>query len=200
MLYLQTKIPPKEVLWKRAIILLCVLIQLMVAAFSSTMAYWTTRLRRSMRFDLAASDSPTQLIASIQMANHVLAAMIMAAIVSAVFSIWGIYVAICRTSLPKSDGHCLPWGTGQCIYGLIAIVTGGYVADHVEGFQSLIATFIDVKDLPYYEIVYYGSVAQAAYGALVIIVLGALVGTLLFLTNRAHPSNLQVDVGLEGDD
>ncbi|KAJ5730166.1 uncharacterized protein N7483_004674 [Penicillium malachiteum] len=121
------------------------------------------------------------------MANNVLAAMIMIAIASTIFAILGIYIAICRTTLGKDDGHCLLWGIGQCIYGLIAIVTGGYVADHVQGFQSLIATVIELDDLPYYEITYYGSAGQAAYGALVIILFIALLAIVLYGKSRTAP-------------
>ncbi|KAJ5737384.1 uncharacterized protein N7483_002509 [Penicillium malachiteum] len=168
--------PTQKVLWKRVIALLCALIKLMVAAFSSAIAYWTTGLRRLMKSDLAASDPPARLMATIQMANNVLAAMIMIAIASTIFAILGIYIAIHRTS-----------GIGQCIYGFIAIVTGGYVADHVQGFQSLIATFIDPDDLQYDGITYYGSVGQAAYGALVIILSIALLVIVLYGKSRTAP-------------
>lgn len=45
------------------------------------------------------------------------------------------------------------------------VVTGGYVADRVHGFQALFERFCANDGIPYYGMIYYGGIAQASYGS-----------------------------------
>ncbi|KAK3314046.1 hypothetical protein B0H66DRAFT_607285 [Apodospora peruviana] len=44
------------------------------------------------------------------------------------------------------------------------IATGSYLADHVHGFYTSFEKFDTHGSIPYYSLMYYEGVAQAAYG------------------------------------
>lgn len=52
---------------------------------------------------------------------------------------------------------------------VIVLSLGGYVASDVHGFQTSFEFFDSAGRFPYYKIVYYGAVGQAAFGSGVVI-------------------------------
>jgi hypothetical protein len=52
---------------------------------------------------------------------------------------------------------------------LIVLSLGGYVASHVHGFQTSFDFVGSADHFPYYKIMYYRAVGQAAFGVLVVI-------------------------------
>ncbi|KAH8750310.1 hypothetical protein F5883DRAFT_579653, partial [Diaporthe sp. PMI_573] len=55
----------------------------------------------------------------------------------------------------------------QTIHGLILVSIGGYGAERVRGCETEFGT-LGAGAIPYYNVIYYGNVAQAAYGFLLI--------------------------------
>ncbi|CDM38505.1 unnamed protein product [Penicillium roqueforti FM164] len=53
---------------------------------------------------------------------------------------------------------------------MIVLSLGGWIASRVHGFQISFEFFGSEDHIPYYNIMYYGSVGQAAFGSLVVIV------------------------------
>jgi predicted permease len=58
----------------------------------------------------------------------------------------------------------------QMVVAFLLVVAGSCIARNVEGFQTSFAKFGGYNRIPYYGMIYYRSVAQAAYGAALIFV------------------------------
>ncbi|MCJ1330918.1 hypothetical protein MMC10_007605 [Thelotrema lepadinum] len=67
---------------------------------------------------------------------------------------------------------------------------GGYTANRISGFRTAFEKFSDDDGIPYYNIIYFGSAAQAAYGssliALVIILALVLFASDAFTRKRSR--------------
>ncbi|KGO69110.1 hypothetical protein PITC_017570 [Penicillium italicum] len=59
------------------------------------------------------------------------------------------------------------------IVSLVVLSLGGYVTSHVYSFQTSFEFFDSASHFPYYKIIYYGAVSQAAFG-----ILGAIMSLL----------------------
>ncbi|PCG88641.1 Hypothetical protein PENO1_109060 [Penicillium occitanis (nom. inval.)] len=66
----------------------------------------------------------------------------------------------------------------QVILAFVMIITGGYAADHVQGFQTLFEMFGASERIPYYILMYYGVIGQAAYGAALVLLTITSIGVL----------------------
>lgn len=72
------------------------------------------------------------------------------------------------------------------------IVTGAYLADHVQGFQTSFEKFGANDRIPYYRIMYYGGIAQAAYGS-VLVFLGIAAVVLFCAFEDYKPKQIWVE-------
>ncbi|CDM32741.1 hypothetical protein PROQFM164_S02g002892 [Penicillium roqueforti FM164] len=61
------------------------------------------------------------------------------------------------------------YGCIQIVVSIIVLSLGGWIASRVHGFQ-ISFEFFNRSHILYYKIMYYGSVGQAAFGSLVIII------------------------------
>ncbi|KAK8093249.1 uncharacterized protein PG998_014650 [Apiospora kogelbergensis] len=61
------------------------------------------------------------------------------------------------------------YATSQLVLAFVMIGTGGYLADQVQGFQPSFKRFSANDAVPYYSMMYYGGVAQAGYGSVLIL-------------------------------
>jgi len=93
---------------------------------------------------------------------------------------WGAAIAVHPRWL-SNDAFILVYGFLQIIVAFIVLVSGGYLADHVHGFQTSFGKFGVSDNIPYYSMMYYGGVAQAAYGSVFIVfaIAIAVVGCIL---------------------
>jgi hypothetical protein len=80
-------------------------------------------------------------------------------------------------------------GCFQCILSLVILATGGYLADHVHGFQTSFERFSGNDNFQYYNIMYYRGVGQAAYRSLVIFI--AIASFAAFLISNRYERNIQ---------
>jgi len=94
--------------------------------------------------------------------------MVIAALVSALFSIFGFVLVIYLKWLQENCAARFYYGCIQFVVSMIVLLLGGWIASRVHGFQ-ISFEFFARSHIPYYKIMYYGSVGQAAFGSLVII-------------------------------
>jgi hypothetical protein len=104
--------------------------------------------------------------------DSVVASMVAVALALALFSIFGFVLVIYPRWL-KEDCIARFYICIQIFVSLIVLSLGGYVASHVHGFQTSFEFFDSASRFPYYKIMYYGAVGQAAFG-----VLGAIMSLL----------------------
>ena len=99
--------------------------------------------------------------------KHILSNTVVAAVVIAIVAIFGAAIALHpRWLRDHKSSLAISFAISQMVVALFAVVTGGYVAYQVHGFQILFEDFGANDGIPYYSIIYYGSIAQAAYGSL----------------------------------
>lgn len=84
------------------------------------------------------------------------------------------------------------FAVAQIVLAFIMIATGGYLADHVHGFYNSFEKFGTHDSIPYYSLMYYGGVAQAAYGSALVFAITVVV--LLSTFDHYEIKNSQVEV------
>jgi hypothetical protein len=110
---------------------------------------------------------------------------VITAIFNTAFAIFGTVVVVHPRWLREDHGTILGlYAVLQMVLALIMIGMGGYLADHVHGFQSSFRKFGANDSIPYYNIMYWGGVAQAAYGAVLTIILALTFTFLDFVSER----------------
>jgi hypothetical protein len=73
------------------------------------------------------------------------------------------------------------------------IATGGFLADQVHGFQTSFEKFRANDSIPYYSMIYYGGVAQAAYGSA--LVFATIMATVLLFAIDHYNTRYRVQEG-----
>jgi hypothetical protein len=99
----------------------------------------------------------------------VLVASVVAAVPAALFSVFGLVLALQPRWLADNRGTIAIFIFLRLVVDLCFIVIGGYSADKIRGLQTALAKFGGHDRIPYYNIIYFGSVAQAVYGTTCII-------------------------------
>jgi hypothetical protein len=89
------------------------------------------------------------------------------------------------------ESNLLVYAAYQIIVAFVIMIMGGYVADHVHGFQTSFERFGDNDNIPYYSIIYYGGVAQAAYAS-VLVFLSITVVILVFAFDHYEEKRIRV--------
>ncbi|KAI3326497.1 hypothetical protein HD806DRAFT_551545 [Xylariaceae sp. AK1471] len=144
------------------------IIGLVIAGLNSANAHFAIILRDRARSGLITSVSTISDIAFISLMQKILVDTVVTTIICAIFAV----IIVTRPILLQDFNKNWTWLCGsQIILELVLVITGGYLAGHVNGFQTSFDQFGGDENLPYYNIMYYGGVAQAAYGALVIVLL-----------------------------
>jgi hypothetical protein len=102
--------------------------------------------------------------------KNVLEGMAVVALLSALFAIFGIILVIYPSRLQENCESELDYGCIQVVLSLVVVCVGGYFASRVHGYQTSFEYFDRAGQFPYYKILYYGAVGEAAFGSLVIII------------------------------
>ena len=154
----------------RLVIISLAITWLALASLSSATVHFAVVLRDRAKSNLV---TPTDSILDITFQNlmdDVIDGMVIAALVSALFSIFGLILVIYPKWLQESCAARFYYGCIQIIVSMIVLSLGGWIASRVHGFQISFEFFGSEDHIPYYNIMYYGSVGQAAFGSLVVIV------------------------------
>jgi hypothetical protein len=158
----------KHTIRMRLAILFLAIIGLALAGLNSAIARFVVILRDRAKSDVITPNNSVPDNTFRNLMNNVLKDVVLAALASTLFAITGALLAGHPRWLREQDEPWMYFGCVQCILGLVILSTGGYLADHVHGFQSSFEMFNGDDDFQYYHIMYYGGVGQAAYGSLVI--------------------------------
>lgn len=142
---------------------------LALAGLSSAIVRFAVILRDRARSDLATSRDSILDISFQNLLGNVVVGMVIVTLISALFSIFGIALAIHPRCLGEDRRYRLYYVCTQLVVGLIFLSLGGYVASTVHGFQTSFELFDSEGYFPYYKIMYYGAVGQAAFGVLAVI-------------------------------
>ena len=106
--------------------------------------------------------------------KNVLEGMAVVALLSALFAIFGIILVIYPSRLQEDCESGLDYGCIQVVLSLVVVCVRGYFASRVHGYQTSFEYFDRAGQFPYYKILYYEAVGEAAFGSLVVII--SLVG------------------------
>lgn len=147
----------------RLTILFFSLFSLGIAGLNSANARFAVVLRDRARSDYTNTSNGILDNQFQTLQSAVLIDTVATALLSVAFAIYGALVAFFPTRLRN---HVVLYI--HLILAVVMIGTGGYLADHVHGFQTSFEKFGAKDGIPYYSIVYYGGVAQAAYGSVLI--------------------------------
>jgi hypothetical protein len=152
----------------RLAILFLAIIGLALAGLNAAIARFAVILRDRAKSDIITPNKSVADNTFRNLMNTVLIDVVIAALASTLFAITGAALAGHPRWLREQDKPWIYFGCVQFTLGLLITVTGGYLADHVHGFQPSFEMFRGDDNFQYYNIMYYGGVGQAAYGSLVI--------------------------------
>ncbi|KAM5342859.1 hypothetical protein ACJ41O_013825 [Fusarium nematophilum] len=159
--------PSKYTIRLRLTILFFTILSLAVAGLNSANARFAIILRDRARSDI----NPTNSILSNKfqwVQRNTLIDVVITALATAAFAIYGAAITFHPSWLRENDGVST-FGLLQAVPGFLMVVTGGYLADQVHGYQTSFEKFGADDGIPYYGIMYYGGVAQAAYGSVLVL-------------------------------
>ncbi|KAJ6027460.1 hypothetical protein N7460_012277 [Penicillium canescens] len=165
------------------------IIGLAFASLNSAMARFAVILRDRAKADIITSNKSISDNTFRNLMDNVLIDVVIAAIISTSFAITGAVLAGHPRWLREQEKAWMYFGCFQCILSLVIISTGGYLADHVHGFQTSFERFSGNDNFQYYNIMYYGGVGQAACGSLVIFV--AVASFAAFMISDSHERSIQ---------
>ena len=160
-------------IWMRLAILFLAIIALALAGLNSAIARFAVILRDKAKSELINASNTILDNTFGNLMDNVLKVVVLAALASVLFAIFGTVLATHPKWLREHNTQLAYYGCIQFILGLITLSTGSYLADHVHGFQTSFKKFEGDDCFPYYKIMYYGGVGQAAYGSLIILMVVA---------------------------
>ncbi|KAG4426947.1 hypothetical protein IFR05_017570, partial [Cadophora sp. M221] len=100
--------------------------------------------------------------------SNALKVMVFTALTTTAFAIYGAVIAVHPRWLREHKGILYAFAIAQFVLAFIMIITGGYLANHVSGFHTSFEKFGTHDSIPYYSLMYYGGVGQAAYGSVLV--------------------------------
>ena len=153
----------------RLVILFLTITWLALAGLSSATVRFAVILRDRAKSDLVTSSDSILDIAFQNLMDNVVVGMVIVALVSALFSIFGFVLVIYPKWLQENCTARFYYSCIQIVVSLIVLSLGGYVASHVHSFQTSFVFFDSDGHFPYYNIIYYRAVGQAAFGSLLVI-------------------------------
>jgi hypothetical protein len=142
---------------------------LALAGLSSATVRFAVILQDRAKSDLATSSDSILDITFQNLMDNVVVGMVLVALISALFSIFGIVLAIHPRCLREDHKYRLYYACTQLVVNFIVLSLGVYVASKVHGFQTSFESFNIEGRFPYYKTKYYGAVGQAAFGVLAVI-------------------------------
>ncbi|KAJ6126440.1 hypothetical protein N7523_002052 [Penicillium sp. IBT 18751x] len=143
---------------------------LALAGLSSAISHFANILQDRAKSDLANATDSILDITFENLMKCVLEGMVVVALLSALFAIFGIILVIHPSWLRENCESGLVYCYIQVVPSLVVVCVGGYFASRVHGYQTSFEYFDRAGQFPYYKIMYYGAVGEAAFGSLVIIV------------------------------
>jgi hypothetical protein len=150
----------------RLVIISLTVTWLALAGLSSVTVHFAVLLRDRAKSDLVTPSDSILDITFQNLMDSVVDGMVIVALVSALFSIFGVVLVIYPKWLQE---NCAARFYYRCIQIVVIVLSlGGWIASRVHGFQTSFE-FFDRSHIPYYKFTYYGSVGQATFGSLVII-------------------------------
>jgi hypothetical protein len=153
----------------RLVIIFLTITWLALASLSSATARFAVVLRDRARSDLVTSSDSVLDITFQNLMDNVVEGTVIVALVSSLISIFGFVLVIYPKWLQENCTARFYYNCIQIVVSLIVLYSGGYIANHVHGFQTSFEFFDSDGHFPYYEIMYYGAVGQAAFGSLLFI-------------------------------
>ena len=156
----------------RLTILVCTLLSLAVAILSSAKARFAFVLRDRVRSDYinTVDDILDNRFQSLQ--NGILSTTAFMAVAAGAFAIYGVVIMVHSRWLREEKFTLQAYAGIETMLGFVMIVTGGVVASNVQGFQTSFEKFGANK---HYDIMYYGGIAEAAYGSVLVVLAIAFV-------------------------
>jgi hypothetical protein len=160
---------PEYHIWTRLITLFCTLLSLAAASLSLTNAYFAATLRDRVRSNYTTTgvlDKAFQ-----RLLKNVLIGELATAILTIACAIYGFVIAVHPRWLKEYRWTLEIYGCLQFLLAILMIGAGALLATQVKGFQTSFQWFGANASIPYYSTMYYGSVAQVAYGVVIVITL-----------------------------
>ncbi len=157
--------PPEHAIRSRLVVLFFAILSLGLAALNAVNARFAAILRDRARLDYT---NTTDIILDTNfqsLQNSICYYETVTAVGTALFAIYGAVIFLNTQWLRKS---LIAFVLIQLLGAVAMVVIGGYIADHVDGFQTSFTKFGANDRIPYYSIIYYGNVAQAVYGSVII--------------------------------
>lgn len=100
--------------------------------------------------------------------NQILGVSVLVSITAAWWAIFGVGVTVGPKCLRCYD-DVKYYYRPQAVLGAVLLVLAGYLACSVHGYEGTLQVFAHENNIPYYGTVYYGNVAQAIYGAILVL-------------------------------
>ncbi|KAH8428429.1 uncharacterized protein LDX57_006127 [Aspergillus melleus] len=170
--------PPTKMIRARLAVIACSILGLALAGLNSAIARFSIILRDRARSEITDPENGIVAHSFERLMGNVFANAVVAVFPPAISVIYGLALVLCTKWLREKGFY---YGAMQLILGLFMVVTGAYLAFNVRGFQSSFARMQGDDRIPYYAIMYYGGVGEAASGALVIFMfLGTVLLALVF--------------------
>ncbi|KAI1829249.1 hypothetical protein DTO027I6_9985 [Penicillium roqueforti] len=141
----------------RLVIISLAVTWLALASLSSATVHFAVLLRDRAKSDLATPCDSILDITFQTLMDNVVDGMLIAALVSALFSIFRFVLVIYPKWLQENRAPRFYYGCIQSVVSMIVLSLGGWIASRVHGFQTSFE-FFDRSHIPYYKIMYYGPV------------------------------------------
>ncbi|KAJ5318365.1 hypothetical protein N7476_004785 [Penicillium atrosanguineum] len=154
----------------RLIVLFLTTAWLALAGLSSAISHFANILQDRVKSDLANANASVLDITFENLMKDVLEGMVVVALLSAMFAIFGSILVIYPSQLQENCAYGLDYGCIQVVLSLVVVCAGSYFASRVHGYQTSFEYFDRADQFPYYKIMYYGAVGEAAFGSLVVFI------------------------------
>ncbi|CAG7956846.1 unnamed protein product [Penicillium salamii] len=122
---------------------------LALAGLNSATVRFAVILRDRAKSDLATSSNSILDITFQNLMDNVVVGMVIVALISALFSIFRIVLAIHPRCLREDRKYRLYYVCTQLVVSFVVLSLGGYVASKVHGFQTSFELFGNEENFPY---------------------------------------------------
>ncbi|KAJ5938393.1 hypothetical protein N7466_001527 [Penicillium verhagenii] len=150
----------------RLTILVPAIMWLAFAGLSSAISHFAIILRDHAESDLIYTNHAILGLAFQNLMENILVVSVLMALMSTLLSIFDIVLAVHPRWLHQNGQRRIYFECIQVVVALPAVSVGGYIASCVHGSRSSFELLNIHSHLPYYELMYYGSVGQPAFGSL----------------------------------
>ncbi|KAJ5144504.1 hypothetical protein N7476_005072 [Penicillium atrosanguineum] len=154
---------------RRLIIFALAIIGLAFASLNAANACFAVILRDRATSALFAPGDQVADNTFADLMNQVLKSTVIASIGSAVIAVFGAMLAARLAWLRNHDCPWIFYGCCHLALSVFLLVMGAWIIFHVRGFKPFFERFSGDGNVPYYNMMFYGGVGQAAYGASVVL-------------------------------